>query len=194
MVRKFDPKAHHLLASPERRRLQPVKPALELLGLERDHVLIDLGCGSGYFLLPAAGRVQEAWGLDISPAMLRLARQAAAAAGARNVRIRRSCEHRIPGATGSVDRALVVDVLHEMTAPVRLLGEIRRVLVPDGRLLVVDWNRRPSPHGPPLSQRIGRERAREMLARAGFQKITAHNIYRHHYALLAGKSPHVHLT
>ena len=188
MVHKFDPAAHRLLGSPVRRRLQPVAPALKLLGLEPDHVLIDLGCGSGYFLLPAAGRVQEAWGLDISPEMLRLARKAAAAAGARNVRTMRICEHRIPGSTGSVDRALVVDVLHEMVAPVRLLGEVRRVLAPDGRLLVIDWNRKPSPHGPPLSERIGRERARAMLARAGFKRITAHNIYPHHYALLAGKA------
>jgi ubiquinone/menaquinone biosynthesis C-methylase UbiE len=188
MVHKFDPAAYRKLHSPERLRLQPVRPALELLGLEREHVLIDLGCGSGYFLLPAAGHVQVAWGLDISPEMLRVVRKSAAAAGIRNVRTMRICEHGIPGSTGSVDRALVVDVLHEMTAPIRLLGEIRRVLAPGGRLLLVDWNRRPSPHGPPQSERIGRERARDMLARAGFKKITAHNIYKYHYALVAEKS------
>jgi cyclopropane fatty-acyl-phospholipid synthase-like methyltransferase len=189
MVNKFDPNAHLELCSPERLRLQPVEPALELLGLEREHVLIDLGCGSGYFLLPAASRVQSAWGLDISPELLRLVRKAAVAAGIRNVRTMRTCEHCIPGPTGAVDRALAVDVLHEMAAPIRLLGEIRRVLASDGRLLVIDWNRRSSPHGPPSSERVGRERARGMLARAGFRKITAHNIYKHHYALLAEKSP-----
>jgi ubiquinone/menaquinone biosynthesis C-methylase UbiE len=189
MVSKFDPGAHRQLASPERRRLQPVGPALDLLGLEHGQVLIDLGCGAGYFLLPAAGRVRAAWGLDISPELLRLVRQAAAAAGLRNVRTMRSCEHRIPGSTGSVDRALAVNVLHEMTAPRRLLGEVRRVLAAGGRLLVIDWNRRRSPHGPPMSERVGRERARGMLARAGFGKITAHNIYKYHYALLAEKSP-----
>ena len=189
MVNKFDPDAHHLLCSPERLRLQPVRPALELLGLEREHVLIDLGCGSGYFLLPAARRVQTAWGLDISPAMLRVARKAAAAAGVRSVRTLRICEHCIPMPTGIANRALVVDVLHEMVAPARLLGEIRRVLARDGQLLVIDWNSRPSPHGPPLRERIGRERARGLLARAGFRKITAHHIYKHHYALLAEKPP-----
>jgi ubiquinone/menaquinone biosynthesis C-methylase UbiE len=189
MVHKFDPHAHRRLHSPERLRLQPVEPALELLGLEREHVLIDVGCGSGYFLLPAARRVQTAWGLDISPKMLRLAREAAVAAGLRNVRTMRTCEHCIPGPSGTVDRALVVDVLHEMVAPIRLLGEIRRVLAADGRLLLIDWKRRPSPHGPPVSERLGRERARGLLARAGFKRVTAHNIYRHHYALLAEKSP-----
>jgi ubiquinone/menaquinone biosynthesis C-methylase UbiE len=188
MVHKFDHRAHRRLHSPERLRLQPAGPALKLLGLEREHVFIDLGCGSGYFLLPAAARVQEAWGLDISPEMLRLVRKSAAAAGLRNVRTMRNCEHGIPGATGSVDRALVVDVLHEMTAPIRLLGEIRRVLAADGQLLLIDWNWRPSPHGPPQAERIGRETARRMLARAGFRKIKACNIYRHHYVLLAAKT------
>lgn len=187
MAHKFEAEHHRRLCSPERRRRQPVEPALSLLALATDHVMIDVGCGPGYFLIPAARRVRRAWGFDISPGMLAALRKAAGAARLRNVRARRMGERRIPLTAGAADRALMVNVLHELEAPGRVLTEIRRVLVPRGRLLVVDWKRRRTKHGPPPGERIGRETARRLLARAGFARITAHDVYDQFYALVAEK-------
>jgi ubiquinone/menaquinone biosynthesis C-methylase UbiE len=185
---KFEVEFCARLLSPERRRRQPVAPALRLLGLSRRHVVVDLGCGPGYYLIPAARRVALAWGLDLSPTMLRAARKAAAAAGLCNVRVRRSTEQRLPLPAGSAHRALMVNVLHELASPRRTLAEICRVLAPGGRLLLVDWRRARTYHGPPKGERIAVRAARRMLVAAGFVRITAHRIYRRHWALLAEKS------
>jgi len=185
MPHKFDAHDHARLLSPERRRRQPVGPALELLGLEPGHVLIDVGCGPGYFLLPAARRVRRAVGLDVSPAMLAALRKGAKAAGLRNVRAVRMGEAKIPLAAASADRALLANVLHELESPGKVLAAIRRTLAPGGRLVVVDWKRRPTPHGPPMAERIGRETARRMLFAAGFRKVSARKAYGQFYALVA---------
>jgi ubiquinone/menaquinone biosynthesis C-methylase UbiE len=190
MVHKFDPGAHHLLGSPERRRLQPADAALKAFGLARDQVFVDLGCGPGYFLIPAARRVKTAWGCDISLKMLDMARRTAAAKGLRNVRTLRVSEKSIPLPSGRADKVLLSNVLHELTAPVRLLREIRRILAPGGELLVIDWKKESCRHGPLLRDRIGRERARKMIEKAGFQTVNVLRIfrYRYQYALLARKT------
>jgi len=185
MAHRFNDRFHARLTNPRRRRLQPVGPALRLLGLSRAHVFLDLGCGPGYFLLPAAARVKTAWGLDVSPVMIRAARKNAADAGRDNVRLRRVGERRLPLAANSADRALMTNVLHELVSPEGTLAEIFRILAPGGRLLLVDWRPGGSRRGPPKSECIPSRRARKMLKDAGFEGVTSHGIYREQWALLA---------
>lgn len=188
MPHKFDPHELARLCNPERRRRQPAEGALKALKLTKGEVFVDLGCGPGYFLVPAARRVTAAWGFDISPEMLRAAGQAARAARLANVHLRRMGESAIPMPAGKADAVLMANVLHELASPAKLLREIHRVLRPGGRLLVVDWKRERAPFGPPLHERIGRERARKLLLSAGFGKVTVLQVYKYHYALLADKA------
>ena len=48
---------------------------VELLRLQPDDVLLDLGCGDGTFLALAAPHVQQAYGVDISPLQVELANE-----------------------------------------------------------------------------------------------------------------------
>ncbi|RUM88282.1 MAG: methyltransferase, partial [Thermodesulfatator sp.] len=57
MAHRFDPRKKHKLESEERRRLLPPEAVLELLELTPGETLVDLGCGPGYFALPAAERL-----------------------------------------------------------------------------------------------------------------------------------------
>jgi cyclopropane fatty-acyl-phospholipid synthase-like methyltransferase len=59
---------------------------LDQLGVEGNHALIDLGCGTGSFAVEAAKRCREAFAVDVSRAMLRFVEERAAASGLQNLR------------------------------------------------------------------------------------------------------------
>jgi SAM-dependent methyltransferase len=56
-------------------------------GLQRTSTLVDLGAGTGRFAVAAAAHCRRVIAVDISPAMLRVVRERAVAAGASNVEI-----------------------------------------------------------------------------------------------------------
>jgi SAM-dependent methyltransferase len=56
-------------------------PFYAALAAEAGGPVLELGCGSGRVLLPCADAAGEGWGVDASPAMLALARKAAAERG-----------------------------------------------------------------------------------------------------------------
>ena len=78
--------------------------------------------------------------MDIAPEMIRLLRDRDLPA---QVEIRLSGENRLPIAHGAVDLALLAFVLHELEAPDAFLQEVRRVLRPRGRLVVLEWVEHP---------------------------------------------------
>lgn len=104
--------------------------------LDDDWVLGDLGCGTGQLaatLAPCVGRVIA---VDQSRAMLAAAR--ARLPGLTNVELRQGDLEALPIADADLDAAVMSLVLHYVPEPLEALREVRRVLKPGGRLLVVD--------------------------------------------------------
>lgn len=111
--------------------------AMALVGLlDRDWVVGDLGCGTGRISATLAPFVERVIAVDGSTAMLEAARQRLA--GLDNVEIRSGDLERLPIEEGRLDAATLVLALHHQPEPGRVLAEVRRVLAPGGRLLVVD--------------------------------------------------------
>jgi len=99
-------------------------------------VVADLGCGTGRTAAALAPFVAQVIAVDASAEMLGAARERLAACG--NVDIRQGALEAVPVATGSVDLALLVLVLHHVADPLAVLREARRGLAPGGHLLVID--------------------------------------------------------
>ena len=105
-------------------------------------MLLDLGCGNGRNMAFLARR-HRVIGLDISRRMLALAR--------RNVekeRVLENCAfiesdmHQLPIADSRADFVFFIAALHHVPSEegrLRCMGEVRRVLRPDGRALVSVW-------------------------------------------------------
>jgi arsenite methyltransferase len=103
--------------------------------------VLDLGCGAGTDLLVAAqmvGRAGHVIGVDMTPAMLRRARESAEAMGLANVELHESFIESLPLPGASVDAVIsngVIDLVPDKEA---VFAEIDRVLRPGGRLQLAD--------------------------------------------------------
>jgi DNA-binding transcriptional ArsR family regulator len=98
----------------------------------------DLGCGEGYLTVEAARWARTVIAVDRSKAVLERARGLARRRGVSNVIWKRGELERLPVADASVDVALLSQALHHAEQPEKALGEAVRIIVPGGRVLVLD--------------------------------------------------------
>lgn len=108
------------------------------VGITAGSAVLDFGCGSGNYVIPAArlagsGRV---YALDKDPESLQTVRNRCSEAGLHNVEMIQSTDldTRLP--TAWVDTILLFDVIHAVDDPRRLLQEMERVLKPGGTMAV----------------------------------------------------------
>lgn len=111
----------------------------DLVGERPIRQLLDCGAGTGRMLELIARRAQTAIGVDLSPAMLSVARANLERAGLRNVQLRQGDIYALPVERGSCDLVIIHQVLHYLDDPARALREAARALPPAGRLLIVDF-------------------------------------------------------
>ena len=112
---------------------------LGMLGDAPVQALLDLGAGTGRMLELLAPLAARAVGVDLSPAMLNLARARIEQKGLRNVQLRHGDIYAPPVERGAYDLVVIHQVLHFLDDPGRALAEAARLLRPGGRLLVVDF-------------------------------------------------------
>ena len=160
MARKFDPRLKDRLLSEERKELLHPADLLRDLGLSRGDTLVDIGCGPGFFTIPAAqivgpeGLVMAA---DIQGEMLTAVRSLAAEKDLHNVRVVKTSETEIPIPPGSCDMALLAFTLDEIESHAIFLHRAARTLKPSGRLVVMEWEKREQESGPPYADRLAPE-------------------------------------
>ncbi len=70
MSHKFDVKRAEILDSQDRKQFLDPDSILDRIGLRREMVLADLGCGTGFFTIPASLRVKKVYALDVQREML----------------------------------------------------------------------------------------------------------------------------
>ncbi|HVX41568.1 MAG TPA: metalloregulator ArsR/SmtB family transcription factor [Gemmatimonadaceae bacterium] len=110
---------------------------LALLDLLDDSWTVgDLGCGVGHITEALAPCVARVIAVDESGPMLATAKQRLASH--HNVELREGTVESLPIEDGTLDVAILFLVAHFVADPARAMREVRRVLKPCGRLLIVD--------------------------------------------------------
>jgi ArsR family transcriptional regulator len=120
--------------------------------------LVDIGTGTGRMIELFGPGATQSLGIDRSPEMLRLARVKLAEAGLQSVELRQGDMYALPLAAGSAETVILHQVLHYAQNPAAAVAEAARLLVPGGRLLVVDF----APH------ELEELRSRDAHVRLGF--------------------------
>lgn len=98
--------------------------------------IADLGCGSGVFTSLLQRRGFDCVGVDLSPKLIRIARQTYP-----DVEFREGDIEHLPFADESFDGVLLAGVLHHLPELSACAAEIKRILRPGGRFVGFDPNR-----------------------------------------------------
>ena len=172
------------LESPDRAGWQQPARVVETLRLRAGMTVADVGAGTGYFarrFAAAVGPTGKVLALDIEPEMLEeLPRRAP---DATNIETRRA-EPADPGlAPASVDVVFICDTGHHLHDRVRYYGKLRRALRRGGRLVLVDFYKRPLPVGPPVQEKLSRAETQREAEAAGFRLRASHTFLPHQYFL-----------
>ena len=134
-------------------------------------VVADLGCGEGYLAVETSRWASRVIAVDRSADVLARARALATRRRVSNVTWKRGSLERLPIRDETVDVALFSQALHHADDPSRALHEGVRILIPGGRVLVLDLRE----HGETwVRDRLGdrwlgftREKLATLLERAG---------------------------
>lgn len=124
---------------------------IDLARLKPGETVLDVGCGTGTLAIAAKGRVGstgKVYGIDASPEMIVRAGKKAGKARA-EIEFRNASIEALPFPDAQFDVALSTLMLHHLPRQVRENGlrEIRRVLKPGRRVLIVDFGQSERPKG-----------------------------------------------
>jgi ubiquinone/menaquinone biosynthesis C-methylase UbiE len=111
----------------------------KIVGDHKVKTMVDLGTGTGRILSLFASQADQAIGIDSSREMIAIARANLERNGLRQSQIRQGDIYALPFANGAADLVTIHQVLHFLDDPARALTEARRILAPEGRLLIVDF-------------------------------------------------------
>ena len=98
----------------------------------------DVGCGEGYLTIEAARWASKVIAVDRSAAVLARARALARRRQVSNVAWKTGELEKLPIADASVDVVMLSQALHHAQDPPRALREAVRIVVPGGRVLILD--------------------------------------------------------
>ena len=121
---------------------------LQQIGIGRGQTVLDFGCGSGTYAIPAAKIVGEqgrVYALDKDKEVLDELVQKAVSAGLKNIEVMKTSRKLETKLTDeSIDVVLLFDVFHSFYFPQagdrkRLLSEIYRIMKPSASLSISVW-------------------------------------------------------
>jgi ubiquinone/menaquinone biosynthesis C-methylase UbiE len=181
---KSDPRNKDRLLSDDRQtKLQP-RALLRSLGLKAGDTVADIGCGPGFFTLPAAeivGPDGVVVAADIQGEMLTTVRVRAAEQGLTNVRLAKTSETELPLPAQSFNLVIAAFVLHEVPKHATFLRKMGRLLKSGGHLAVLEWQKHETEFGPPLEDRIAPDELIADAAAAGLRLSKRRELGEDHY-------------
>lgn len=151
----------------------------------------DLGCGAmGFFVIQAAklvGNQGLVYAIDVLKEVLSSVAGRAKVEGVSNVKTVWSDLEKY-GATNipaeSLDAALLINTLFQTKNHLEVMREAVRLLKEGGRLLIVEWEKNPTPFGPSTALRISPEKIKEMATSLNLELSQEFKAGNFHYGLI----------
>ncbi len=175
---------------PERKTWQDPETIFSAIGLSAGMTFVDIGCGEGYFALPAARRVGpegKVFAADINADAIVALREQAANEGHRNLSAEVKTAEEAVFCEGCADIVFFGIDLHDFADPEQVILNAKKMLKPSGRLIDLDWKDEPMAFGPPQEIRLSVEKARSMIEAAGFRVLSVQDAGPYHYLIIADR-------
>jgi ubiquinone/menaquinone biosynthesis C-methylase UbiE len=137
---------------------------VEALDLKPTDNVADIGAGTGYFARRFALHARRVYAVDIDEELLAIVRSKAPA----NLKtiLAAPDDPRLP--PNSVDMIFFCDVLHHIENRPAYYVKLAEILKPGGRVVVIDFYKKPLPVGPPESMKLSDQEVITEFQKAGF--------------------------
>ena len=178
----------HHVDETERRAWQNPEEILNTASLKAGFTSVDIGCGQGYFTLPAArivGFSGKVYGLDVDNMGIEKLRKRASTEKLTNIELITGAAEDTPVCSGCADMVFFGIVLHDFNDPAKVLRNARKMLKPGAKLVNLDWKKETMNMGPPLAKRFDKETASRLIESAGFKIETVQNLGQFIYLIIA---------
>jgi len=177
------------LDSKQREQLIPPEGLISQMPIEKDHILLDIGAGTGFFTIPMAeSTTNSVYALDPDGRMLSVIEEKAKEKGLTNIEPIQGYIEDLNMALKSVDFVMASLILHEVPALTKALSKISDVLKVGGHLLCLEYEKDDLIiEGPPMSIRIGSVSLEKTLESIGFEIVKKTKINDAIYTILAVK-------
>jgi ubiquinone/menaquinone biosynthesis C-methylase UbiE len=167
-----------------RRKWRKPEATLKEIGLREGTVFMDIGCGDGFFTIPAAQIVGEkgaVYAVDTYSAAVEKLKDTAAEKGLANITVKVGAAEETVFCKECADIVFYSRVLHDFKDPAKVLLNAKQMIKPTGTLVNFDWKKKPTMFGPPVHIRFSEEKASSLIKAAGFtiKKVESagHNFY-----------------
>ncbi|MEW6117744.1 MAG: class I SAM-dependent methyltransferase [Nitrospirota bacterium] len=187
--KKFDPKKLAKLNDPQRLEYMNPDVIWNVLKLADPKVVVDIGAGTGFFSVLFADRMKKGkvYACDISDIMIEWMKENLPPAYDGRVIPLKMGESAVPLRDGIADMVLMINLHHELEEPAKIIAEAYRLLGGGGKLMIIDWKKEETPHGPPVSIRVEEETILSQMKQGGFSNITSHKILPYHNVVVGEK-------
>ncbi|OGO00015.1 MAG: hypothetical protein A2Y58_04725 [Chloroflexi bacterium RBG_13_51_52] len=178
----------HPFDDPERRKWQDPEAVLSGIGLKPGLIFVDIGCGSGFFALPAArmvGKNGKVYGLDANPAFIADVKEQADKEGLKNLYLSSGRAEETIICKHCADIVFFGIALHDFQDPSKVLENARSILKPIGKMVNLDWKKEEMALGPPAHIRFDVNKASRLIENAGFTIESVEDSGLYHYLITA---------
>lgn len=175
------------LESPSRQEWQKPDQVVERLQLKSGQRVAEIGSGSGYFVVRfarAVGETGKVYAADIDSDMLNYLKWRAGNEELGNIELVEATTDDPKLAASSVDMVFICNTIHHIENRDLYYPYITRALREGGRLVIVDFYKRPLPVGPPPRTKITRPDMIKEIEQAGFHLVEEYDFLPHQYFLV----------
>ena len=160
-----------MLEDPQRDAYQKPHEVIMALGLKDGETVADIGAGSGYFALRLAHHVGDTgrvYAVDINPDMIIHMNRRIRDMRLMTIETILSVPDDPLLMDASIDRFFICDTWHHIENQTAYLALMKKMLKPGGQVIMIDYQKKAMPFGPPFEMRIAREDLVRQMEANGF--------------------------
>lgn len=160
--------------------------SMDMLELDRDSNVLDIGSGTGIFAFTAAKSANKVVSIEMSDLMIGIQEEKIKDGNIENVEMVK-CNfdgEKMPFEDGLFDAVILSTLVHEIEDKEKMFSEIERITKPGARILIVEFKKVKTEYGPPLEERLDENEIREIVGKYSFEEFSFDDDMYNYYRLI----------